>query len=162
MGDFVISKTIKVTVSLLRSRSLLETRWRLTYTNKWNARNKKAARWRPSSWLASVRNSDGREQAKKKMASEKGEYIYTCNKARSTVLCDNALNREEDNLVSRSLVDEAFDIRLRQQDIWVGVYQEQRHLGMWNAEMARPQEPIQTPPRLTDLSSTCQRKLFPF
>lgn len=88
------------------------------------------------------------------MASEKGECIYTFNRVRPAVLCDNALNTQEDNLVSRSLVDEAFDIRLRQQDILVGVYQEERHLGMRNAETARPQEPIKTPPRLTDLSST--------
>lgn len=76
------------------------------------------------------------------MASEKGECIYTFNRVRPAVLCDNALNTQEDNLVSRSLVDEAFDIRLRQQDILVGVYQEERHLGMRNAET---QEPIKTP-----------------
>ena len=76
------------------------------------------------------------------MASEKGEYIYTCNRVRPAVLCHNALNRQEDNLVPRSLVDETFDIRLRQQDIWVGVYKEERHLDMRNVEMARLQKPI--------------------
>ena len=88
------------------------------------------------------------EQAKKWRA-KKRECIYTCNRVRPAVLCDNALNTQEDNLVSRSLVDEAFDIRLRQQvvehGIWVGVDQKERHLGMGNAETARPQEPIQIP-----------------
>ena len=81
----------------------------------------------------------------KKWRAKKRECIYTCNRVRPAVLCDNALNTQEDNLVSRSLVDEAFDIRLRQQDILVGVCQGERHLGMRNAETARPQQPIQTP-----------------
>lgn len=90
----------------------------------------------------------------KKWRAKKRECIYTCNRVRPAVLCDNALNTQEDNLVSRSLVDEAFDIRLRQQDILVGVYQGERHLGMRNAETARQQQPIQTPLGLQDLSST--------
>ena len=81
----------------------------------------------------------------KKWRAKKRECIYTCNSVRSAVLCDNALNTQEDNLVSRSLVDKAFDIRLRQQDILVGVYKGGRHLRMRNAETVRPQEPIQTP-----------------
>ena len=90
----------------------------------------------------------------KKWRAKKRECIYTCNRVRPAVLCDNALNTQEDILVSRSLVDEAFDIRLRQQDILVGVYQGERHLGMRNAETARQQQPIQTPLGLQDLSST--------
>ena len=80
----------------------------------------------------------------KKWRAKKRECIYTCNRVRSAVLCNNALNRQD--LVPRSLVDEALDIRLRQQavehGIWVGVYQKERHLGMRNAKTSRPQEPI--------------------
>lgn len=144
MGDFVISKTIKVTAVSFAAVLC----WRLGDGGRTPINETGEIKKRPdegsTSWLASFRNSDGRERAKK-MASEKGEYIYTCNRVRTAVLCDNALYRQEDNLVSRSIVDETFDIPLRQQDIWVGVYQEERHLGMGNAETGRPQEPIQTP-----------------
>ena len=73
------------------------------------------------------------------MASEKAGMYLHLQQGTSRCTLRNALNTQEDNLVSRSLVDEAFDIRLRQQDILVGVYQGERHLGMRNAETAWPQ-----------------------